>query len=317
MLLSPENFLFINNRPDKVIICEDIEVLDNNKKIKVRGISLDGLTLRRIILPHLSDNFVRMSNMQASEIMYGFVERQCITPHDAYRKMENLEISRIPGAGIRTNWRATFDTKLSECLYQIGVFSGLGYQITADLNTEKLIFKVLEGRNLSTEQRVNPPVIFSLDYDNLLESSYKQENGSAKNAVYAVSGNLEQNLHMVHVSRNTAVSGISLKEECLKLNAGSFEELELESRRYLEALNPKSSISANIKDTASFAYEKDFDLGDIVTVVHKSAKKIMHERITKITEVYEQGHVRLLATFGLEGNSFSQRIENIERKVRF
>ena len=316
LFLKPENFLLINNSADKVIICEDIEIWDSETRIKVKGISLDGIMGRRVVLPKLNTNYVRFENATASDIMYGFVEGQCINVFDSYRKIEMLEVLKERFVLERINWRATYDKLVSDVLYDVGIFSSLGYKIFANLEDKKLLFSVARGRDLTTLQKSSPPVIFSFDYDNLGEVLYKEDNSVEKNAVYAISGNLEINEHMVYVSRDNQTTGINLKEEAFKLNADTMEELKIEANKKLLSLKAKKSISASILNTNSFVYEKDFDLGDVVTVVHKSAKKIMHERITKITEVYEQGHVKLLATFGLEGKSFSQRIENIERMVK-
>ena len=48
----------------------------------------------------------------------------------------------------------------------------------------------------------------------------------------------------------------------------------------------------------NFTYKTDYDLGDIVTVNKKAWGIMMDKRITEIQEVYENGGMTIVPTFG-------------------
>ena len=49
------------------------------------------------------------------------------------------------------------------------MFSGLGWDITLDIENKKFVFYIVEGKDRSSSQNILPPVIFSIDYDNIAE----------------------------------------------------------------------------------------------------------------------------------------------------
>lgn len=72
----------------------------------------------------------------------------------------------------------------SEELAEISLLSGLGWNLEIDVETEKYVFKVLEGRNLSADQSILPPAIFSPEFNTLGQISYTESELNYRN--YAV-----------------------------------------------------------------------------------------------------------------------------------
>src|SRR5699024_6546201 len=86
------------------------------------------------------------------------------------------------------DWQSRYKT-LAEELEKIGLQTGLGWNIEVDYDNKRFIFKVLEGRNLSANQSILPPAIFSPEFGTLKELSYVESELDYKNfAVVAGQG---------------------------------------------------------------------------------------------------------------------------------
>lgn len=59
-----------------------------------------------------------------------------------------------------------------------------------------------------------------------------------------------------------------------------------------------TSIEAEILTSGPFEYQKDWDLGDIVTVQNKEWNVEVDTRITEVTEIYEASGFKLNVVFG-------------------
>ncbi|MEV3554387.1 phage tail protein, partial [Paenibacillus larvae] len=74
-----------------------------------------------------------------------------------------------------------------------------------------------------------------------------------------------------------------------------------------------ASLEAKILTKSNLTYRKDYDLGDVVTVLNRQWGLTMNTRITEVAEVYEPSQVRIDVTFG---NSIPTLADVIGRKLR-
>ena len=318
-ILAEGVYFLVNGDPARACLLEKMEVADSDSPaIGLSGGTLSSILERRIVLPGGSDNFFRVSAQSAETIMHRFVDSQCIHPQDLRRGFPALEAAPALGRGAVANWRATFSDYLHETLTDVAVFSGLGYDVRLDINRRRWVFEVLEGRDLSSVQRANANVIFGASLDNLGEVAYEEDLAEHRTSVYALSGNIEENDFMLFVSRGPEVSGMNLRETFF--NASGFAENHADLRMVgdtrLRELGIFPTLRGRVLDTDSFKYGADWNLGDIVTVVHSKAGKKIHQRVTEVTELYTPRGVSLEVQFGIDRKDPVRKIELIERKVR-
>jgi len=102
-------------------------------------------------------------------------------------------------------------------------------------------------------------------------------------------------------------SGFDLRE--VFLDAKDINKDELTEAAYMAALRTRGqeyinenkvfeNFEAEAEADVNFTYQKDYDLGDVVTVKKKKWGTSQNLRITELCEVYEYGGMYVVPTFG-------------------
>lgn len=102
-------------------------------------------------------------------------------------------------------------------------------------------------------------------------------------------------------------TGFDLRE--VFLDAKDINKDELTEAAYLAALRTRGqeylnenkvfeNFEAEAEADVNFTYQKDYDLGDVVTVKKKKWGTSQNLRITELCEVYEYGGMYVVPTFG-------------------
>ena len=120
------------------------------------------------------------------------------------------------------------------------------------------------------------------------------EDGTAEvGTVYAGGSGEDENRLILSVG-NTA-EGLNRREGWASLNGVSdVDMLRLGAERKLSPR--KDSVTAELLDSGLCRYGRDYDLGDVVTVVADDRQR--NARLTAVEETYEDGKRTLKATFG-------------------
>lgn len=168
--------------------------------------------------------------------------------------------------------------KLSDELESISRQSGLGWGVYLD---NGLVFEVFEGNDRTVAG--NSPVIFSPEFDNVMQQGFVESQFEQINAVYA-----SNDLEVVDV-------GDSFGAERFEHFVKTDENLEDYARREMQ--EPVFALEAEAIES-SFRYRVDWDLGDLVTIQNKKWNIERTARITEVEEVYEPSNIRINVTFG-------------------
>lgn len=275
--------------------------------LSIKGISLQGLVSRRIIVPDVGQNYESSSGSQET-IMKHFVNKNCVNPIDINRKINNLIIAGNKGRGQEDRWRSSYEN-LGEKLQQIGEYCELGWNVMLDSNNKKFVFDVIKGRDLSVNQSSNPPVIFRSDFNNIRTRHYTESIINCKNVAYT--GTKEDATKMVLAIGNT--TDFERIETFVDYNSDDPIEATKEGRIKLKELEELKTFELEIKPTKSLIYEKDYELGDIVTVQDRKLKVTMNSRIVEIQEFYSKNGFQLKVTFG---KSIPTLLTTLKRMVR-
>ena len=308
-----ENFGIIEN----IKLDADAE---NGDYLTISGHFLMSLLKRRIIYPTLYIT----SATAYGEILQQAVYKNCIYPYPTIRE-DPINVRRIfPGLqnGTITGacWEQTATLQISyqnlmEWIYSICQLTGGTASIvpvkTEELDQYELHFMLSEGTDRSILQAENPHVIFSDEYNNLLSfSSYYNSETVNSYAVFgAGEGNNRHGVKRYVGERSTGFGlyevyvdarDISDQTENGEISPAEYNAmLEARGREHLK--EPVTELEFEIAaDRLQFQYQKDYFVGDYVTVRHRKYGMI-HPKIqlAGMIESFDSNGRKLTPTFAL------------------
>lgn len=271
--LQEDYYLTIPNS-DRLMVIESIEIkthAENGNKLLVKGRSLESILDRRIILQQtiLDGSF--------QDGIGHILTQNAISSSQAHRNIPGLVWS--PSSDANT-LKAQYDGEnvLDTLLYLVSL-TNAGFSLTLN-SVNQIICKVYYGKDRSYSQSINPFVIFSPSFDNLLNSEYFQSKRYKKTYALVFGDNTSGPAHRFAVSIDTTLTGLDLREmsvdasDLSKFYSGTSTELPVPDylnqlkQRGLEALFDNSEIvefQGNLSPSSlDFVYGRDYFLGDIV-----------------------------------------------------
>lgn len=192
---------------------------------------------------------------------------------------------------------------------------GLASIIILDINTKKLRYTVYNGVDRSINNaNGNIPIVFSQEFDNLTASEYSYNETAEKNvALIGGEGEGIARFYSLIAGNETDLQRREVFFDASSINRTYKDENE-EEQTYTEAeytalLNAhgKQNISP-LKATETFTgtidiingnwvYNRDFSLGDIVTVQDNAINVYVNVRIMEITEVQDENGYTIEAAY--------------------
>ena len=182
----------------------------------------------------------------------------------------------------------------------------LSARVTLDAERKKLQYSVFSGEDRSEENEIgNEPVIFSEGYDNLKDSAYIIDKTSCKNA--ALVGGEGEGTARFYALAAGSETGLARREVWVDASsisktykdAGGTEQtysndvysgfLIERGRQSLAALKPVEAFGGSLDVTSgNFVFNRDFFLGDVVTVESERIGIYKRVRIISVTEVQDE-----------------------------
>ena len=182
----------------------------------------------------------------------------------------------------------------------------LSARVTLDAERKKLQYSVFSGEDRSEENESgNEPVIFSEDYDNLKDSAYSLDKTSCKNS--ALVGGEGEGTARFYALAAGSETGLARREVWVDASsisktykdAGGTEQtysndvysgfLLERGRQSLSALKPVEAFGGSLDVTSgNFVFNRDFFLGDVVTVESERIGIYKRVRIISVTEVQDE-----------------------------
>jgi hypothetical protein len=311
-LLQRGNLIMLGASGNKVGIIRhrEIELDENGKKTEnwlVKGIALKGVAAQRIIVPPSGDSHDRASGA-AETVMKQYVNNHIVNPADVKRKIDMLVIALDQQRGSSVSWESRFKN-LADELVEISKASGLGWDVFLDFQQKKWIFDVFEGRDLTVNQSVNPPVIFSPQFESLKQLSFVESDFNYRNYGYIAGQGEGEDRRVVEVGDAEGLSRIETFIDARDISeqdenqqalpeAEIIAKLQERGQQKLSEFAEEFFLEGQILTNSPFKYEIDYDLGDIVTIQNREWGVTRDARITEIKEIYEPGGFQIEATFG-------------------
>lgn len=191
-------------------------------------------------------------------------------------------------------------------LYTDSVLAEYGIGSTVVLDGGKLLYTVRGYKDRSADNIAgNIPIVFSQEFDNLTESEYLYNSTTEKNA--ALIGGEGEGIERFYSLVAGSASGLNLREAWLDASSISKtykddneEEhtytdaeykkvLDVQGKQMLSKAVATETFSGTLDITnGNWVYNRDFSLGDIVTIQDNEIGKYANVRISQITEVQDE-----------------------------
>lgn len=278
-------------------------------KIEVKGTFSSHWIGKRVIVRPI----VMTDRLQV--IMERMVNENVINPANSLRKIPGILMAQNPnlGGGAVEYASEPFDNVLL-AMEDCAQAAKLGFDMTTDIKARLHTFLLYKGRDLTSGQTENPPCIFSIEFDNVLEQEFTFSSENRKTSAY-VGGEEKEGIARKVAEVGAAVSGLQREE--LYVNASSITqtyrvdntEYTMSSAQYMDMLTQRGaqeleqhgetmSFESKIKPEANLRYKEDYDVGDVVTCFNRKWGVRINARITEISEVYQKNKRDIYVTFG-------------------
>ena len=195
---------------------------------------------------------------------------------------------------------------IADVIYPLLKEEEMSCGIIYDYLTDQLTFKVWKGLDRTDFQSVNDFAIFSDDFETAKQLNYERDISKYRNYAVVVGVDdvrvdvdLRQNgeiIRQVYVrsslSKNTNEGSTLSDSEYRK-------KLEQVGREKLDELKQIEMFDCDAETSNSaLIYKQDYDIGDYCTCKSKRLDKMADKRITQIKEIYEDGEIQIIPTFG-------------------
>lgn len=294
---------------ESVLINTDVE---NGDYLTVRGRFLMSLLERRIIHPTYN---------VTAEKAYSEIVREVVTQNTLLsdsRKIPGLSLGTVYG----TCWEQTTTLQISyanlmEWVYTICEKIGgtANIRLVKDSGEQyRMVFDLSEGADRSLMQEDNPHIIFSDAYSNLLSFSYATDASVQRNFAYIFGQGKGEERKRTTYFNGTEPTYLDRYE--LYVDADDISETEqvegetvpILEEQYIELLKTRGSERLEPPKTASeseiaannsqYVYNRDYYVGDYVTVEHKRFGMIQPKiQLVGMIEGFDQNGRSLTPTF--------------------
>ena len=296
--LAVDRILFPVGRPDKAMLIESLARRENKDELIAKGRMLKGLTARRICVPPESASatygYDRIT-ADAESVLHHYVRNNLVAPEDAKRRMDCIALGENLKRGMQIPWEARFEA-LDVLLGEIAEYADMGWDILPDFEAKRFVFEANPGRDLSQENMDGGRVTFAIKLGNTIATAYAMSVRDARTTAYVGGSGEDENRIILAVG--TDAQGLTRRE--IWVDAGgqeAAEGLQYEGARRLSEHKQLETITCEVLDRGPMRYGREWDLGDLVTIV--TARAQMSARIIMIDEAYESGGVfNLHVTFG-------------------
>ena len=182
---------------------------------------------------------------------------------------------------------------------------GLGYKVTLD-SYNRFVFTLYKGTDRTYDQNVNPWVIFSDKYDNLLSSEYEENYRTLKTAVLVAGEGEGLDRRTLWVS--TGESGLDRREvykdqRQLRSNNGEISSSDYEDMLEEAGKEDLTDYTTAFSGTVYFdniQYKTDVNIGDLCVIENSAWGIYINSRLVEVIEsISETGEFSIIPTFGI------------------
>lgn len=275
---------------EHVMIIEKIQInsdVEDGNHVTITGKSLESILDRRIIWGQKTLN----GNLQNG--IKTLLNECIINPSDKNRKISNFIFEETTDSLVTS---LTIDAQytgdnLYDVIQKICEERSIGFKVT--LNKDKqFVFKLYSGINRSYDQTSVPYVVFSPNFENIINSNYIESRSALKN-ITLVGGEGEGAARKyTTVGNGTGLTRRELFTDARDISTNVGDGIVLTDVEYRAQLRQRgneklaemtdvTSFEGQVETTLMFRYGIDFFKGDIVQI----ANEYGHETKARILEI--------------------------------
>ena len=265
---------------DQVMIIEDIEIsndIEKGSKIKFSGRSLESILDRRIIWKKTTlDGSLQVGIKK-------LIDENIISPepdeNGRSRKIENFifEDSTDPAITDLTLTAQYTGDNIYEVINKICETCGIGFRVRLNSNNQ-FVFSLYKGIDRSYAQTINSYVVFSSEFDNIINTDYFESQKEYKNVTLVLGEDKDEERKRRAVGNAVGLARRELYTDARDIQSEKGEgetytddeyNAMLDQRGYeklIEKVEAKA-FEGNIEPNGIYVYKKDFFKGDIVQIV--------------------------------------------------
>lgn len=277
------NVMVINN----VQIITDVE---NGNYIVVTGKCLKSIVGRRIVWEQtILSGYTEVA-------IRTVINENIINPTIASRKIANFIFAPLKNFTERIDTQVTGDN-IETWLEEVCKTCGIGWDVYID--NGKFVFTLWKGEDRSYSQDINPHVVFSQEFDNLLTSDYKMDSDNYKNvALVAGEGEgTERKTYAVGNATDLDRYEIYVDAGSISTNEGEVSEAmynAILSEKGLETLaehGTTETFDGEIEPNTTYIINQDYFLGDIIQIINEHGIESRSRIVEVIDSEDENGRV--------------------------
>lgn len=313
--LQKNNIIIVGDDTKKAGIIKYRQIKENDKGIEtltIKGYEIKHIVTQRIVIP--PEGLVNdQINGDAESVMKHYVNDHIVNPVDSNRIIDIVQNDINLNRGAIIEWKSRFKNLATE-LIDISSITKVGWYMYIDFNNRKLLFDVFEGKDLTTNQSINPPAIFSRGFDNINNQNYIDSDFKHKNVVYVGGKGEGIDREVVTVGEVIGIERIETFTD--SRDNETITDLIVQGERALNDLGTQQTLEAEILTYSNLEYEKDYDLGDIVTIKYDSEEITLHTRIIEIEETHEPNGLKVAVVFGNKIPTLTDKIKSELKQIQ-
>jgi len=290
-----------------VMIIEKIQLTtdaENGDYIIVSGECVKSILKRRIVWTQTSLKGTVLNCLTQ------LINQNVINPSITSRKLSNFSIGTLKGTSNTMTKQVTGDN-LYDVVVEICKTYGLGWEIEFNLDDKQFYFNVFSGVDRSyNNTEDNPRVVFSEDYDNLIESNYTFDKSNYAN-VGLVAGEgegLKRKTQTIGTATGWDRYEVYVDAKDISQNSDSEDESErisdadynlmLQERGYEKFTEHEivESFEGTVEPYVNYNFNEDYFLGDIVEI-QNAYGNTYKARITEFIETNDENGLTVIPTF--------------------
>lgn len=264
--------------------------------LNLMGYTLERLLNYRVTEPPPGEDTWRMTNPAETVIKALINYNLGPGANKPERIIPEVIIAPDQQRGVEATWETEY-RPLDEDVQKLCRQTGLGIITYLDFSRRKIIVDTIEGRDLTVGQRIYPPVIFSTEFDNLMEQQLTDSTMDYRSTALVCSKGEGKN--RCYITLHGELTGLDRREVFVNARDVVQSDVDKLSERGDEALAaaaPIFTLDGKINPRNTMLYGKDYALGDIVTMRHDET--VLHTRITEVTETWDENGYAMTCVFG-------------------
>lgn len=282
---------------DAVMVIEKIEITtdaESGNYLIVSGRSLGSIIGRRIVWNMTS------FDMPVADIIKYLLNANVINPTITERKIDNFSFVNSTTISQKIQKQITGDNLLA-AIETLCTTYGYGWRMK--LINDSFEFELYEGTDRSYNQSINPYVVFSPEFDNLINSKYNLDSTTFANVALVAGEGEGITRKRQSVGNASGLDRYEIYVEANDMSTNSEETISASQyetmlkERGLEKLAEATATEAFEGDVEStYAYKTDWNIGDIVQIENEFGITATSRIIEVIESEDASGH-KIIPTF--------------------